>query len=207
MNRIRELRKEQGISMKEAARQLNLPYTTYANYEKGAREPSAETLITLAAFYRTTIDYLLGNSSHRDPPLPENIPNILPLPEMKSIPLLGEIACGEPILAQENIENYVSLPARLNADFALRCKGDSMINARIFDGDIVYIRQQPVIEDGETAAALIDDDATLKRVKLYEDHISLEPENPQYRPIVKWGPEMETVRILGKAVAFISAVR
>lgn len=87
------------------------------------------------------------------------------------------------------------------------CKGDSMINARIFDGDIVYIRQQPTVDNGEIAAVLIDDEATLKRVRLFDDHIVLEPENPLYRPFVYWGEEMNTVRILGKAVAFLSTVR
>ena len=101
----------------------------------------------------------------------------------------------------------VQAPVNIDADFALIMRGDSMINARIFDGDIVYIRQQDMVENGEIAAVLIDGEATLKRVKLYEDHISLEPENPQYRPLVYWGEEMNTVRILGKAVAFTSVVR
>lgn len=131
----------------------------------------------------------------------------VPMPEMRKIPLVGTIACGEPILAEENIEDYVSIPKELSGDFALTCKGDSMINARIFDGDLVYIRQQTTIENGEIAAVLIDNEATLKRIKLYDDHISLEPENPQYRPIVLWGDDMNTVRILGKAVAFTSAIR
>ena len=81
-----------------------------------------------------------------------------------------------------------------------------MINARIFDGDIVYIRQQDTIESGEIAAILIDDEATLKRVRLYSDHVVLEPENPQYRPRVYWGEEMNNVHILGKAIAFTSSV-
>lgn len=134
-------------------------------------------------------------------------PNVSPMPETRKIPLLGTIACGEPILAEENIDDYVNIPKELAGDFALTCKGDSMINARIFDGDIVYIRQQDTVENGEIAAVLIGDEATLKRVRLFDDHISLEPENPQYRPIVLWGEEMNTVRILGKAVAFTSAVR
>lgn len=133
--------------------------------------------------------------------------NIIPLPEMHKIPLLGRIACGAPILAEEHIEEYIDIPKRIHADFALTCQGDSMINARIFDGDIVYIRQQDTVESGEIAAVLIDNDATLKRIRIYEDHISLEPENPQYRPIVLWGEDMNTVRILGRAIAFTSAVR
>lgn len=135
------------------------------------------------------------------------IPNIIPMPETRKIPLVGAIACGEPILAEENIEDYVSIPKDLAEDFALTCKGDSMINARIFDGDIVYIRQQDTVENGEIAAVLIDSEATLKRVRLFDDHISLEPENPMYKSLVYWNEEMNTVRILGKAIAFTSAVR
>ena len=129
------------------------------------------------------------------------------MPEMGRIPLIGSIACGAPILAEEHIEDYIDIPKHIHADFALTCKGDSMINARIFDGDIVYIRQQDTVDNGQIAAVLIDGEATLKRVRLFDDHISLEPENPQYRPLVYWGEEMNTVRILGKAVAFTSAIR
>lgn len=134
-------------------------------------------------------------------------PNIMPMPKMRKIPLLGSIACGAPILAEEHIEGHVDIPSHIHAEFALRCKGDSMINARIFDGDIVYIRQQETVENGEIAAVLIDGESTLKRVKLYKDHISLEPENPMYKPLVYWNEEMNNVRILGKAVAFTSTVR
>lgn len=139
------------------------------------------------------------------PDLPAS--NLMPMPEMRKIPLIGSIACGAPILAQEHIEDYVNIPANIPADFSLRCKGDSMINARIYDGDIVYIRQQETVEHGEIAAVLIDGEATLKRVKFYEDHIVLEPENPHFRPLTFWGEEMNTVRILGKAVAFTSTIQ
>lgn len=132
--------------------------------------------------------------------------NIIPMPEMRKIPLVGTIACGTPILADQNIEEYVSIPKNITADFALTCKGDSMINARIFDGDVVYIRQQQTVENGEIAAVLIDNEATLKRVQLFDDHIILQPENPMYKPLAFWGEEMNTVQILGKAVAFTSAV-
>ena len=133
--------------------------------------------------------------------------NIIPLPEMRRIPMLGSIACGAPILAEEHIEDYVDIPKNIRADFALICKGDSMINARIFDGDTVYIRQQPSVETGEIAAVLIDGDATLKRVRIYADHVSLEPENPMYKPLVYWGADMNNVHILGKAIAFTSAIK
>ena len=210
MLRIKELRESKGINMKEAARLLKMPYTTYVNYEKGLREPTSEVLIQLADFYSSSVDYIVGRS---DLNIPEDNrsymtpANIYPIPEMVKIPLLGSIACGAPILAEEHIEEYVDVPKHVRADFALTCKGDSMINARIFDGDIVYVRQQATVDNGQIAAVLIDGEATLKRVQIYEDHISLEPENPQYRPLVYWGDDMNTVHILGKAVAFTSAIR
>ncbi len=196
--------------MKEAARLLDMPYTTYVNYEKGLREPTSEVLIQLAEFYDTSVDYIVGRSALDCPVEHPELPllgNIIPMPEMRKIPLIGSIACGAPILAEEHIEEYIDIPRHVHADFALTCKGDSMINARIFDGDMVYIRQQNTVDNGEIAAVLIDGEATLKRVQLFEDHISLEPENPQYRPLVYWGEEMNSVRILGKAIAFTSAIR
>lgn len=133
---------------------------------------------------------------------------IIPMPEMRKAPLLGSIACGAPILAEEHIEDYVDIPKHIIADFALTCKGDSMINARIFDGDIVYIRQQDTVQNGEIAAVLTDSgEATLKRVRFHDDRIILEPANPLYDPLVFRGEEINTIRILGKAVAFTSAVR
>ena len=210
MSRIKELRERKGINMMQAARLLNMPYTTYVNYEKGLREPTSEVLIQLANFYDTSVDYIVGRSAwdaiaeRPDLPLPGNI---IPVPEMRKIPLIGSIACGAPILADEHIEEYIDIPRHIHADFALTCKGDSMINARIFDGDVVYIRQQSTVENGEIAAVLIDGDATLKRVKLHPDRIILEPENPMYDPLVYRNEEMNTVRILGKAVAFTSAIR
>lgn len=137
----------------------------------------------------------------------ENLPeNIIPVPKMKKVPLVGTIACGEPITAEENIEDYIDMPEDINGTFALRCKGDSMINARIFDGDIVYIRQQPDVENGEIAAVLIDGEATLKRVYKYHNRIELRPENPTCPVFNYENEELNDIRILGKAVAFFSTV-
>lgn len=201
-SRIKARRCELGLSVDELALKLGKNRATIYRYESDCIENLPITIIEpLSAALQTTPAYLMG---WVDDPTPNNI---IPMPEMGSIPLVGTIACGEPILASENIEGNVSAPEHIHADFALRCKGDSMINARIFDGDIVYIRQQPTVEDGEIAAVLIEDEATLKRVHLFPDHISLEPENPQFRPLVYWGEEMNNIRILGKAVAFTSIVR
>ena len=113
---------------------------------------------------------------------------------------LGKVACGEPIFADEQKETYVDLESDVRADFVLEAKGDSMINARIYDGDIVFIREQPDVQDGELAVVIIDDEATLKRVYKYDDHISLFSENPKYKPIIVKASEGKTVRIIGKAI-------
>ena len=204
-SRIRDLRAKHGLTLEQVAQQVGVGRSTVRKWETGIIENMRRDKIAkLATALHTTPGYLMGWTDETDEPTPANI---IPMPTMNKIPLIGSIACGSPILADEHIEDYVDIPSHIHADFALTCRGDSMINARIFDGDVVYIRQQETVDNGEIAAVLIDSEATLKRVRLFEDHISLEPENPQYRPLVLWGDDMNTVRILGKAVAFTSTVR
>lgn len=213
--RLRQLRTSKDLSQAEFAKQINISKSSVNMYERGEREPNFKILEIIADYFNVDMDYLLGKSDtplknvvepEDRPPLPVS-PDIIPMPEMRKIPLLGTIACGAPVLADEHIDGEVDIPVNIHADFALRCKGDSMINARIFDGDIVYIRQQDTVENGEIAAVLIESEATLKRVKRLPDRIILEPENPMYKPFIFWNEDMNTVRILGKAVAFTSSVR
>jgi len=133
--------------------------------------------------------------------------NIRPI-HLKRFPLLGEIACGKPILAQEEKEAYVMADMDVVADFCLIAKGDSMINARIRNGDIVFIKQMEMVENGDIAAVIIDDEATLKRVYYYpeKNKLVLNPENPAFEPLVYTNEELNEIRILGKAVYFMSAV-
>lgn len=235
MNRLKELRIERNMSMAQAARELNIPYTTYVSYEKEEREPNSEMLIMLSNFFSCSVDYLIGKSNNRidDNVLDivneidndilkkckgnlleaiteqkrRNFDNILPIPQMKKVPLLGTIACGEPIIAEENIEDIIDMPPHIHADFALKCKGDSMIGARILNGDIVYIHHQPDVENGEIAAVLIDDEATLKRIYKYNDMVVLRPENPAYSEMVYKKEEMNHIKIIGKAVGFYSNIK
>ena len=201
--RIKEARKMRGMTQTELAEKIGMKFSAIHKYENGlVVNLKRETIAALANALEVSPAWLMCMDD--TPILPSNI---IPMPTMRKIPLVGSIACGTPILAEENCEGEVDVPDHVRADFALRCKGDSMINARIFDGDIVYIRQQESVEHGEIAAIIIDDEATLKRVCLYEDHISLEAENPQYRPLVYWEAEMNSVRILGRAVAFTSTIR
>ena len=208
VGKIRALANKQGLSLPALEAKLNLGNGTISRWNKSA--PNTDKLTRVADFFHVSMDYLLGRKAITALDIDRELAsyeNVIPVPNMNKVPLIGAIACGAPILAEEHIEDYVDIPALISADFALTCKGDSMINARIFDGDIVYIRQQETVDNGQIAAVLIDGEATLKRVRLFDDHISLEPENPQYRPLVYWGEEMNTVRILGKAVAFTSAIR
>ena len=187
---------------------IKLEKNDLSQYVNGKVEPGQEKLTILGLALNVSETWLMGYDVPQSrESLTPPYPNIIPMPQMKKIPLIGTIACGAPILAEEHIEDIIDLPGHIRADFALTCKGDSMINARIFDGDIVYVRQQDTVENGEIAAVLIDGEATLKRFKKLPDRIILEPENPLYDPLVYRGEEMNSVHILGKAVAFTSAVR
>lgn len=208
--RLKTLRTAKKLSQADFAKQIKLSKSSVNMYERGEREPGLETLERIADYFNVDMDYLLGKSDVVNKnrwSSESSVINLIPMPEMRKIPLVGTIACGEPILAVENIEGYISIPKELAGDFALICKGDSMINARIFDGDIVYIRQQDTVENGEIAAVLIGNEATLKRFKRLPDRIILSPENPMYDPLVYRNEEMNSVHILGKAVAFTSTIR
>lgn len=130
-------------------------------------------------------------------------PNVVLLPQMKKVPLVGQIACGTPILAEQNIEEYIDLPAHINADYALMCKGESMINIGIEDGDIVYIRQQEEVENGQVAAVMVgDDEATLKRFYFEDGIVQLVAENSAIPPKVFVGEAINQVRVIGRAIAY-----
>ena len=211
---IREYREQHDLSQRQFADKCDLSNGYISILEKGANPntgkpvtPTIPQLKKLASGLGMSMMDMLELVDDMPIDIVSEVPGIIPMPEMRKIPLIGSIACGAPVLAEEHIEDYLNIPRQIHADFALTCKGDSMINARIFDGDVVYIRQQDTVENGEIAAVLIDGEATLKRVRLYPDRIILEPENPLYDPLVYRGEEMNTVRILGKAVAFTSAIR
>ena len=190
---IRTLREKQGMSQESVAAKLGYKdRSSIAKIESGKVDLSQSKLELLSRLFHVPVPELMG---------------LAPMPQMNKVPILGTIACGAPILAQEHIEGYTSLPEGLKADFALICKGDSMIGARIFPGDIVYIRRQEQVESGQIAAVLIDGEATLKRIRIYADSLCLQPENPKYAPRVFWGEEMNAVTILGRAVAFTSCLQ
>lgn len=208
-DKIKFLREKLGLSQQELAERVGFKTASAVNkIELGLRDINQTKILAFAKALGTTPSYLLNDEDESDFSSYDNVSNILPIPKMKKVPRLGTIACGEPILAVENIETNDFVPADIKCDFTLKCKGDSMINARINDGDIVYIKSQSMVESGEIAACLVEGEfeteATLKRYYKYDDRIILQAENPKYQPFVYVNEEMNKVRIIGKAVGFTS---
>lgn len=205
--KIREARLKKGYTQTELAELLGYKSRSSINkIEVEGRDIPRSSVIKFAKALDVTPAYLMG---WEDGPKPEQslydrFDNLHPV-KLKRFPLLGEIACGEPIYAEEDHESYVSADADIRADFCLKAKGDSMINADIHDGDVVFIRKQDMVENGEIAAVIIEEEATLKRV--YYDResnrLQLIAENPKYAPLVYMGKELDYIRILGKAVTLM----
>lgn len=198
--RLREGLDVRGMTQAELAKRSGISKSSISRYIKGDWEGKQSAVYELAKALGVTEAWLMGYDvpmeSDTAPAIP---PGFAPLPEMESVPLVGQIACGQPITAEENLEGYVSIPAEWHATFTLMCKGDSM-EPTIHDGDLVAIRKDVEVENGEIAAVRIEDEATLKHVYLHADYIELRPENPAYSSIIRRKEEMNDVTIEGKAV-------
>ena len=207
--KIKELRTKNDLTLLEVAKYLGVQEATVQRYESGKiKQIKYNTICKLAELFRCDPSYIMGwneDDSSDSPEYASRFDNIFPI-ETVRIPFLGEIACGEPIYADEDRESYVLAGTGIKADFCLRAKGDSMIGARILDGDIVFIRRQDMVDNGDIAAVIIDDETTLKRVYYYrEDNLLiLRAENPTFKELRYKGSELDTIKILGKAVAFQS---
>lgn len=203
--RIRNRREELGLTQEELAKKLGYKSRSSVNKVETSRELSNKKVRLYAGALDTTPAYLMGWTSEEKDKI---VSNIFPI-TTHELPVLGEIACGVPKFANEDRGSYVDAGTDVKADFCLKAKGDSMINARIHDGDVVFIRKQDIVENGEIAAVAIDDEATLKR--FYRDEetgtITLVAENPAYVPMVFTAENQKNVYILGKAIAFQSDVR
>ena len=218
---VKEYRTRTGMNMQEFADKAGLSKAYISilerNYNPRSGKPPIPSLKTIKAValavsmdFNDVIAALDGDQKVSLAPtdnfvLPDNL---IPIQMGKPLPLIGSISCGKPLLADENVEDMVACPENIHADFCLRCKGDSMIGARIMDGDIVYIRQQDDVDDGQIGVVIIDGEATLKRVyKIGSDRIELRPENPAFPVLTDSGEELNHIRIIGCAVAFTSAIR
>ena len=195
--RIRHRREELGLSQEELADRMGYrSKSSITKLEKGVNDLPQSKLEELAAALRTTSAWLLG----LDIPAPP--PGFEPLPVMAQVPLVGSIACGTPITAEQNIECYIGVPAAWHADFALTCHGNSMAPT-ICDGDIVCIRRQPEVEQGEIAAVRVGEEATLKHFHRQGDAVMLLADNAAVcPPMIYAGTQLEELQIEGKAVGF-----
>lgn len=184
---------KKGVSPTSVARDLGLSTGTTSAWRKGA-EPRISTKREIAEYFGVPVTHFM-----------EDEPQDVRPAVMKKFPMLGTISCGEPIYANEEHETYVDASADLDADFCVTAAGDSMIGARIYDGDIVFIKDQPMVNNGDIAAVIIDDSVTLKRWFFYPDkkRLVLAPENSKYEPLVYEENELDKIRCIGKAVCFM----
>ena len=202
--RLKELRLSRELTQEEFAKRIGISRSAVGMYEKGKREPDFETLELFADFFNVDMNYLLGKTDANTDI--SSIKNVVTI-HKKKIPVIGTIAAGRPIYADEHIETYVPCDEDIDAQFGLIIRGDSMIGAEIYDGDIVFIKEQPVVENGQIAAVRIDDEATLKRFYKTPDGCMLVSENPKYPPMYFNADNCTEVHIIGLAVAKYSLIK
>lgn len=201
--RLKQLRDAKDFTQEDVGKMIGVTKATINRYETGEIDIKRTVAIKLAEVFNVSPAYIMGWEDNQNI---YSFDNIRPI-KRKKFPILGEIACGKPIYCNEAYETYIEAAEDIQADFCLIAKGDSMINARIFDGDIIFIKEQPIVQNGEIAAVVIEDEATLKKIYIKTDKIILRPENPVYDDIIYEKEDMNMVKILGKAVAFQSLVR
>lgn len=208
--KIHKLRTEKGMTLEELGNIVGVGKSTVRKWENGMiANMRRDKILKVSEALGVSPAYLMGWEEQTD----ENIislNNVFPI-ELKRFPMLGEIACGVPKYTNEDRESYVMAGTNIKADFCLTARGDSMVGARILDGDIVFVRKQDMVDNGEIAAVVVNNDseATLKRLYYYKDKglLILKAENPAYEDFIYQGEELNQVHILGKAVAFQSDVR
>ncbi|MGY3775773.1 LexA family protein [Helcococcus sueciensis] len=174
---------------------IRLARNDLSQYVSGKVEPSQEKLTILALALGVSEPWLMGY----DVPMvkPNNVIDITDS-LAKKIPILGTIACGEPIWVYENFDGYFVADTSIKADFIVKAKGDSMIEAEIYDNDLVFLKKVSDVDNGKIAAVLIDNEATLKKIVKTDNAIILQPCNQDYQPIVL--TNNEDVMILGEMV-------
>lgn len=204
--KIQERRKELGITQEELAKKMGYKSKSSINkIELGVNDIPQSKIVLFAKFLMTTPAYLMGWEERAEP---DPIAGVRPI-KLKRFPMLGNVACGEPIWAEEERGTFVDGAADIDADFCLVAAGDSMINARIFDGDLLFVKKQEMVDDGEIAVVLIGDEATVKRVYYDRENnvITLVPENPTHKPLRFEGSKLDEIAIIGKVVAGQYTVR
>lgn len=196
---IKRIRLEHGLSQAELGKIAGVSDKAVSTWELGIKVPRMGAVEKMANYFGIAKSAIVDDVQPTPTKQPTIPPGFEPMPAMDVVPLVGRIACGTPITAEENIEQMVCVPSRWHSTFTLTCKGDSM-EPRIHDGDLVAIRSQPEVENGEIAAVRIGEEATLKHVYLHENFIELRPENPAFESIILNREDMNAVVIEGKAV-------
>ena len=196
------------MTQAELSSRSKISKSSISHYLKGDWEGKQDAVYSIAQVLNVSEAWLMGydvpmDAEHATPSQPAQKatipPGFEPMPEMDMVPLVGRIACGTPITAEQNVERIVCVPSKWRSTFTLTCKGDSM-EPRIHDGDLVAIRKQPEVENGEIAAVRIGEEATLKHVYRHDNFIELRPENPAFNSIILSREDMNAVVIEGKAV-------
>ncbi len=205
--KIYNLRIQKGLTLEELGNMVGVGKSTVRKWENGMiANMKRDKILKVSEALNTTPAYLMGWEEEEKIISLDNLYQI----ELKRFPMLGEIACGKPKYANEDRESYVMAGTNIKADFCLKAKGDSMIGARIHDGDIVFIRKQDIVDNGEIAAVVVnnDNEATLKRFYYYAEKcmVILKAENPAYEDLIFTNNEIDNFHVLGKAVAFQSDV-
>ncbi len=206
--KIYNLRVQKGLTLEELGNMVGVGKSTVRKWENGMiANMKRDKILKVSDALDTTPAYLMGWEEEENIVKLDNVFQI----ELKRFPLLGEIACGLPTYANEDRESYIMAGTNIQADFCLKTKGDSMINARIYDGDIVFIRKQDIVDNGEIAAVVVnnENEATLKRFYYYAEKgmVILKAENPAFKDLIFTNEELDNFHVLGKAVAFQSDVR
>lgn len=193
---------DKNIKAAELSRRTGISKPRLSQYKNGVYVPKADAICAIARVLGVSEAYLMGNSDYPEPDVIANA-------KFKALPVVGEIACGAPVFVNEEDDGLVYTDADTDADFCLIAKGDSMRDARINNGDIVFIKKSDTVNNGEIAAVIINDEATLKRVYYYPDSgkLMLIPENSSYEPMVFTGEDLEKIHIIGRAIAFKSDIR
>lgn len=198
---LKKLRKEAGMSQEQLGSRIGVSKSTIGMYEQGQRMPQNDSILKeIATLFSVSIDYLLGYTSNEKNASDLGIERL----SLKEFPMLGSIACGVPIDCIESNDEYKCASDDIKADFCLTARGDSMINAQIFDGDIIYVRQQSMVLNGEIAAVILNgSEVTLKRFFYYpeKNQVILQPENPIYHPMIFSDSDLDSICIIGKAIA------
>jgi len=199
--KIRLLRKEKDLTLKDVAQRANISISYLNDIEKERSNPSLDTLKQIAKALDVKPSYLLEDAETilTDSFILKEQPAVYGVNRgIITLPVVGTVAAGIPILAEENIEEYMDFPKDLadGATFALRVRGDSMIGVGIYDGDYVVVKQQPTAENGQTVVARVEGAVTIKRFYRLDNKIRLEPANGGYKPI-----ESKDIEIIGVVMA------